>query len=260
MTIWMALLLGLVQGLCEFLPVSSSGHLVLLHKLFGVTEGVLFFTIMLHVGTLIAVFAVYYRMIWAMLRHPFQKKVGMLLAALLPTVVIAVLFSDFFEDAYAGRYLGFGFLLTSLVLTLSERKRAGKKKMETMRVPDALCVGLLQGLAILPGLSRSGSTISGALFCGLTRKEAADFSFLLSIPAILGSVVFELPDVIRGGMSGVNWLHVFAGMAAAAVSGYFAIRWMLRLITGKRLFPFAIYTGILGVLVLADQFEFHIFF
>lgn len=260
MTIWIALLLGLVQGLCEFLPVSSSGHLVLLHNLFGIEEGALFFTIMLHVGTLIAVFAVYYKDIWRMLRQPIQKRVGMLLLALMPTVVIAILFRDVFEDAYAGGLLGIGFLLTAVILTLSDRIGKGGKTTDTMKPLDALGIGLMQGIAILPGVSRSGSTIAGGLFLGLDRQTAADFSFLLSIPAILGSVVFEAPALLKGGIGNVNWLYVLIGMAAAAVSGYFAIRLMLRLLTGRRLLPFAIYVAILGLLVLADQCFTNFFF
>ena len=260
MTIFIALLLGIVQGLCEFLPVSSSGHLVLLHNLFGIEEGALFFSIMLHLGTLLAVFAVYYKEIWAMLRHPLQKKVGMLLLALVPTVVFTLLFRDFFEDSYTGRYLGLGFLVTAGILFLAERMRTGKKTAQTMGAIDAICIGFMQSVAILPGVSRSGSTIAGGLFCGLDRKEAADFSFLLSIPSILGSVVLEVPDMIAGGIGDVNWGFVLVGIAAAAVSGYFAIRLMLRVVTGKKLAPFAIYVSVLGLLVLLDQFITNMFF
>lgn len=260
MTIWIALLLGIVQGLCEFLPISSSGHLVLLHNLFGIEEGALFFTIMLHVGTLIAVFIVYYREIANMIRHPIQKQVGMLLLALAPTVVLALLFKDFFQDAYTGRWLGLGFLLTALILFLTERAPGGKKDMKSMHVLDALSVGLMQGVAILPGISRSGSTIAGGVFRGMDRKAAADFSFLLSIPSILGSVVFEIPDVLREGLGGIQWPHILVGMAAAALSGYFAIRVMLKIVTKKRLAPFAIYVGVLGALILIDQFVTNLFF
>lgn len=260
MNILTALLLGLVQGLCEFLPVSSSGHLVLLHNLFGIEEGALFFSIMLHVGTLLAVFAVYYQEIWGLLRRPFQKKVGMLLLALVPTVVIAVLFKDFFEGAYSGSFLGIGFLLTAVILTLSDRLCKAHKNMDAMRPLDALGIGLMQGIAILPGVSRSGSTIAGGLFFGMERKAAADFSFLLSIPAILGSVVLEIPGMLKGGVGEVQWLYVFIGMAAAAVSGYFAIRLMLRFVTGKRMLPFAVYVAVLGVLVLLDQCVTNFFF
>ncbi len=261
LTIWIALLLGLVQGLCEFLPISSSGHLVLMHNLFGIEEGALFFTTMLHVGTLIAVFTVYWKDIWGMLKHPFSKKVGLLLVAILPTVIIALLFKDFFEDSYSGSWLGIGFLLTGVILTLSDRLKPRKRKnMREMRWTDAALIGTMQGVAILPGISRSGSTIAGGLFAGLEKKTAADFSFLLSIPAILGSVVLEVPDMIRGGMGTINWLYVFAGMAMAAVSGYVAIRFMLHIVTRKRLLGFAIYVAALGVLVLIDQFITNFFF
>ena len=118
----------------------------------------------------------------------------------------------------------------------------------------------MQGVAILPGISRSGSTIAGARFFGLDKESAAEFSFLLSIPAILGSVVLQLPDVLDAGMENLSFAPILAGMAVAAVSGYVAIRWMLRLIKTKSLMGFSIYTGILGVLVLFDQLVTHVFF
>lgn len=260
MSIFIALLLGLVQGLCEFLPVSSSGHLVLLNNLFGIEEGALFFAILLHVGTVIALFAVYWRDIWAMLRRPFQKKVGMLLIACIPAGVMAALFNDFFTETYSGVYLGFGFLLTAVILLFAQYKRPGKTTMETMGVMDALVIGFMQGVAILPGVSRSGSTIAGALFSGLKKKEAADFSFLLSIPAILGSVMFEVPDLLEKGVGDINVAAVIVGVTAAALAGYFAIKLMLRVVTDKKLTPFAVYVGILGLLVLFDQFVTNAFF
>jgi len=260
MPILVALLLGLVQGLCEFLPVSSSGHLVLLHTLFGLSGGTLFFTILLHLGTLLAVIAVYRKTLLDLLRHPFQKKMGMLLLALVPTVVMAALFRDFFEASYAGLSLGFEFLATACLLLLAQRAKSGGKTMQTMTPADALLVGLMQSVSILPAVSRSGATIAGGLFRGMEKKEAADFSFLLSVPAILGSVVFDLPALLRGGTGGVSAGAIFAGVAAAAVSGYFSIRVMLRAVTGRRLTPFAWYTGALGTLILADQFAFNRFF
>ena len=260
MTVWLALLLGVVQGLCEFLPVSSSGHLVLLQNVFGIEEGALFFTTMLHFGTLIAVFIVYWRQIWAKVRHPIQKKVGMLLLATFVTTAIAFLFKDVFEASYGGGLLGFGFLLTAVILLITERVPVGKKSARELKIPGALGIGLMQGVAIFPGVSRSGSTIAGSCFFGLSRKEAADFSFLLSIPAILGSVVLEMKDVITEGVGQIDWLPVIVGVLAAAISGYFAIRLMLRVIKKKKLMGFAVYVAVLGVLVLLDQFVFHIFF
>lgn len=279
MTVWIAMLLGLVQGLCEFLPVSSSGHLLLLQNMFGVTEGAMFFTVMLHLATLVAVCIVYWEILLKLIRHPFNKTVGLLILATVPAVVIAVLFSKiaplaaFAERAEQGKYLGYSFLLTSVFLTVSDRIKLTKvdregnrrpyrgRKMKNMRVSDALIIGGMQGIAILPGVSRSGSTISGALFCGLSRKTAADFSFLMSIPAILGGALLEIPDAIKNAGAGdVHWTCIVAGMLVAGMTGYFAIRIMLAAIKKKKLWGFAIYTAVLGALVLVDQFATHIFF
>lgn len=264
MNIFLAMLLGLVQGLCEFLPVSSSGHLVLLQTIFGVEEGALFFTTMLHVGTLLAVFAVYWRQIWEMLRRPIQKKVGLLLLSTAVTTLLAFLFRDVISAAYEGILLGPGFLLTAAILYGSERyfrrRRSKGLDIQQMGLVSAMGIGAMQGIAILPGVSRSGSTIAGARLFGLNKDAAAEFSFLLSIPAILGSLVLQLPDVLDAGFGEVAWGPILAGMAVAALSGYLAIRWMLRLIRSKSLLGFSLYTAVLGCLVLLDQLAFHVFF
>ncbi len=278
MTIWIAMLLGLVQGLCEFLPVSSSGHLLLLQKMFGVTEGAMFFTVMLHMATLVAVFIVYWDVLVALIKKPIQKTVGLLIVATVPAVVIALLTKKiapveaFFTAAEGGQYLGFGFLLTSILLLVSDNIRLMTtdeegnkvprkgKKLKNMTVTDALVVGCMQGVGVLPGVSRSGSTISGALFAGLSRKTAADFSFLLSIPAILGGAVFEIPDAIATGMGGVHWTTIVAGMLVAGMTGYFAIKVMISAVKKKKLWGFAAYTAVVGALVLVDQFVTHYFF
>ncbi|MDR0840858.1 MAG: undecaprenyl-diphosphate phosphatase [Christensenellaceae bacterium] len=260
MNVALALLLGLVQGLCEFLPVSSSGHLVLLQTIFGLQEGTLFLDTMLHVGTLFAVFAVYWRQVWDILRHPIQKKTGMLLLATAVTTAIALLCKDIISEAYEGKLLGIGFLITALVLYVGERAARGKGDIESMRPHHAAGIGLVQGIAILPGISRSGSTITGARLMGLNKEAAAEFSFLLSIPAILGSLVLQLPNALHGGVGSIGWGAIALGTAAAALSGYFAIRWMLRLLRTKSLLGFAIYVGALGLLVLSDQLIFHVFF
>lgn len=260
MSVLIAALLGLVQGLCEFLPVSSSGHLVLLQTVFGISEGALFFDTMLHVGTLIAVFAVFYKEIWDIIRHPIQIKTGLLIIATVVTAACWFLFEDFFEAAFEGGYLGFGFLITSVILFISCRLGSASNSIEATKWYKAVGIGLMQGVAIVPGISRSGSTIAGARFMGMERGAAAEFSFLLSIPAILGSAVLQIPDVIREGTAGIPVVSIIVGAAVAAISGYFAIRFMLKLILKKSLIGFSIYTAVLGVLVLADKFIFHLFF
>lgn len=265
-----ALLLGLVQGLCEFLPVSSSGHLFLIRTLTrdAVGEGTFgsFFTVMLHVATLIAVVIVYREQVLAILKKPFQKLTLHLILATLPTVVVALILKKFDAlDAWLdqGNLVGASFLLTAVFLTVCELcgRRAGKKKrpLKDMRVSDALLIGGMQAIGVLPGVSRSGSTITGARLSGLSRKAAADFSFLLSIPAILGGLVLEVyklvkhPDAV-GAMNAVSyWVALTLAMLVAAISGYFAVRFMIRLITKKGLWGFAIYTAALGALVLMCQ-------
>ncbi|MBQ6331425.1 MAG: undecaprenyl-diphosphate phosphatase [Clostridia bacterium] len=267
MVFLIAILLGLVQGLCEFLPVSSSGHLYLISKLTSDAVGEdtfgSFFTVMLHVATLIAVLFVYREQVLAILRHPIQKLTLHLIIATLPTVAFALILKKF--DALdkwldEGNFVGFSFLLTAVFLTVSEllcRRRKAKKSIDTMRWTDALVIGGMQAIGVLPGVSRSGSTIAGALGMRIDRKSAANFSFLLSIPAILGGLVLELyklvkePDSINltVGMAAA-WI---LGMLVAAISGYFAVRFMIRLITKKGLLGFAIYTGALGLVVLILQ-------
>lgn len=269
MTIWIAMLLGLVQGLTEFLPVSSSGHLLLLQKMFGVTEGAMFFTVMLHLGTLVAVCVVYWQTIVELVKHPIQKTVGMLILATVPTLIIAVLFkkvepfASFYTATENGSFLGFGFLITAALLLASDllsRNNVKGRKMKEMRVTDALLIGTMQGVAILPSVSRSGGTIAGALFSGLNRKAAADFSFLMSIPAILGGALNEIPDALEAGLPGIHWTTVAAGVIVAGLTGYFAVKVMISAIKKKKLWGFGVYTAVLGVLVLVDQYVTHYFF
>ena len=259
MSILQGIILGIIQGLTEFLPVSSSGHLVLLQRLFGIEEGTLFFTIMVHVGTLLAVVIIFKKDIWDMLKKPFQKLSIYIVIATLPTIAIALLLKDFVESAFdTGSTLGFGFIITGSLLWLVESKQAGHKALKEMKVRDAIVMGLAQGAAIFPAVSRAGSTIAGGLFQGLDRRFAAKFSFLMSIPAILGSLVFQLKDLTEVETLG-SFAPIMAGTLAAGLSGYFAIKLMMELIAKKSLKIFSVYVFILGGFVLIDQFFLHRF-
>jgi undecaprenyl-diphosphatase len=262
-----AVILGAVQGITEFLPVSSSGHLVLLQKIFGISEPVLLFDIMVHVGTLASVFLVLWKDIWSILRRPVQRLTGLLILATIPTVIIALVFKDLIEEAFhSAAYLGFAFLFTAAALLVSEylSKRPGRsRKGETMNWLDAVIIGVLQGVAIIPGVSRSGLTLSGALSRKLERDFAARFSFLLSIPAILGALVLQLKDIIGGqapGTGGIGPAPVIAGTITAGVVGFFAVSFMLKIVRERSLKGFAIYVTVLGALVLLDQYAIHVFF
>jgi undecaprenyl-diphosphatase len=275
MNIIQALILGAVQGITEFLPVSSSGHLVLLQKIFGITEPALLFDTVVHGGTLLAVVVVLRRDILNILTRLFQPLTLYLIIATIPAVVTALFFKDAIEGAFAsGAFLGFAFLITSCLLCLSEMlfRWSGKpgglpgliegadlpRNQDQMTWQDALVVGVLQAVAIMPGVSRSGSTLSGALSRRLDRDFAARFSFLLSIPAILGALVLQLKDLpVSIEAAGVGIAPLVAGALAAAIVGFFSIRIMLKIVREKSLLGFAVYTAILGALVLVDRFGTH---
>jgi len=267
MNIINAIILGIVQGLTEFLPVSSSGHLVLLQKIFKIEEPSLFFDTMLHVGTLIAVVTVLWKDIFEILKKPIQKLTGYLILATIPAVIAALLFKDAIEEIFTtGKLLGVCFLITAVLLVtaelLSRRKNANAAATEPdengakMTWLHALFIGVMQALAIPPGISRSGATISGSLFCKLDRNFAARFSFLMSIPAILGAVVMQTKDLVKhGSTEGAQFgtAAIITGTITAGIVGFFAVKFMLKIIREKSLFGFAIYTGVLGVVVLVLQ-------
>jgi undecaprenyl-diphosphatase len=276
MKIFEAIILGAIQGITEFLPVSSSGHLVLIQRIFGISEPALFFDTMVHIGTLAAVLVVLWKDIWSILRRPLQPMTGFLILATIPTVAAALLFKDNIEETFvSGRMLGFAFLFTAAALLVSWRLSGRHDKTDRMAaqsaVPDmgwvdALVIGVCQAIAIVPGVSRSGLTLSGALSRKLNRDVAARFSFLLSIPAILGALVLQLKDLAGGdagtaseaGSIGVEALT--AGTFTAAIVGFFAVKFMLNIVRERSLWGFAIYVTVLGILVLADQQVTHFFF
>jgi len=258
MTIIEALLLGLVQGLTEFLPVSSSGHLALLQKLFGISEGVLTFDVFVHFGTLVAVFIVFWQDIVAILKHPLSRLPRLIVTGSAVTAALYLAGKDTFDTLFlTGRLVGVGFLITGLVLFAAERVSRGRKELTGITYVDAAVIGLMQGLAMLPAVSRSGLTITGALLRGLDRETAARFSFLLSIPAILGANLLEFGKVLSSSAAvDISWLAFLVGAAAAALAGYFAIHLMLRAVVSGRLHFFAYYVIGLGILVIVDQFVF----
>jgi undecaprenyl-diphosphatase len=257
--------LGILQGLAEFLPISSSGHLVLFQNIFGIEGGEIVFDTLLHVGTLIAVCIVLRKDILAILKRPIQKVTLMLIVATIPAVLAALFLEDFITEAFSGAYLGWGFLLTAAVLaslSLVKNKSEEDTSLNTINTKQAGIMGVFQAVAILPGISRSGATISGGLFSGVTREKAARFSFLMSIPAILGSLVFNIKDIIELGnaAAGFSLGTAAVGMAAAALAGVVALKWMFSIIKKGKLWAFSIYVGLLGVLIVLDRYIFHVVF
>lgn len=275
MTYFEAVILGLVQGLAEFLPISSSGHLALGQYYFGMEpDKVLMFTILLHVGTLISVFVMYWKDIWALLKElvllfadlftgkglrlaerPYRRLGIMIIAATIPTGLIGVLFNNFFESLYVNiLYIGIGFLITGFFLFFSEKIGSSKYDLEHMKASHALLIGTMQGIAICPGISRSGSTITGALLSGLERNAAVRFAFLISIPSIIGSAVFELPNAFRAGVDPSNYGPMLIGVIVAAVSGIAAIKLMINVVSNQKLKYFSYYVWALGAFVIISSF------
>lgn len=261
MTLIQAILLGIIQGMTEFLPISSSGHLVLFQKIFRVTEPTLTFGIVVHLGTLAAVFAVFWKDIVSLLRKPFQKLTYLIIAGTIPTAIIGVLFKDFFEKVFrSGSTLGFEFIITGIVLYFADSFNRGRKGIEETNYLDAAFIGLMQGAAILPAVSRSGLTISGALFRDMDRDFAARFSFLLSIPAILGAAVFDMKDVLEIGVENLDSMSLGAGFIFSAIFGYISIKYMINILKKGKMRYFSYYVFAIGGLVIIDQFLIHVFF
>jgi len=263
MTLIESLFLGLVQGLTEFLPVSSSGHLVLFQHLFGIREDVLLFDIAVHIGTLIPVLIIFRSEVMKIIRCPVSRLTLLLIAGTIPTGLIGILFKKQIEELFtSGSSIGFGFLATGCVLWAAESLKRRSKGLPSTSWRDAVFVGIMQGIAIMPAVSRSGLTIAGALFRGFDREWAARFSFLLSVPAILGAAVLHTNDLLKGGAFclQINPLIIAAGVAAAAVSGYISIKIMLKVLTSGSMRMFSIYLWAIGTLIVVDKFLTHFYF
>ena len=265
MTSMQAMILGIVQGITEFLPISSSGHLVLLQKLWGITQNNLWFITWLHLGTLVAVCWALREDIRRLARHPFSWTMRMIVVALVPTAFFGALFEELFDHLFqSGITLAPEFIITGCVLWWMDGVQAGRKQEADIRAGDALWIGTLQGFALLPALSRSGLTIAAGLWRGLDRATATRFSFLLSVPAILGATLVELDDamehtsVLR--LSAQTWTLTAIGFVAAAVAGYFAVYGTLWLMRSARMRIFALYVWCLAAFVLTDQLVYHRWF
>ena len=216
LSVWQAILLGLLQGLTEFLPISSSGHLVIAQQLLGINGPMLTFDIAVHVGTLAAVITVFWQDVKQLIRKPICKTMLLLIIGTVPAVLAALLFGDIIEAMFSSlEVVAVALVVTGVLLLFSDRLQ-GQGRLEDMGYGKALIVGLFQAAAVVPGLSRSGSTIFGSLLGGLNRTDAARFSFLLSIPVILGAAAKQVLDAGSSGLS-LHWTYLL-GAAVAALS------------------------------------------
>ncbi len=262
MTILKAIILGVVQGLTEFLPISSSGHLVLAQSILKITEPPLFFDVMLHFGTLMAVVVFFWKDIWEILSGIFGRDPNIgrstshyetkysarrfalyIMIGTIPTVIIALILKKTIEDAFANPFLvSITLIITGIILFLSGR--IGQRE-RTLNIGSAFIIGIAQGIAAIPGISRSGTTISAGLMLGIDGEKAARFSFLLSLPAILGAAILEFKDVKS---VDVSIIAVLLGVLVAFIVGYISIKFLLGIVVRGHFSRFAYYCWAVGVL------------
>ncbi len=270
MSILNAVILGLVQGVAEFLPISSSGHLSILNNLFhmsSVEEGHLFFDVLLHFGTLVSICVVYWQDIVDMIhevlgivnlgplagerreRYPSARLFYMIIMATLPLLIVLPI-QDMLETLYYNNiFIGVTLILTGCMLFVCDKMTVGRKTGNTMTTLDAIIIGLCQCVAIVPGLSRSGTTITAGVACGLKKEFAVKFSFLMSLPAVIGANILSFIDVLKGG--GIDWHSVPAylvGTAVAMVSGIAALSFLKHVVSKGKFGGFAFYCWLIGVL------------
>ncbi|MBP2045983.1 undecaprenyl-diphosphate phosphatase [Methanobacterium aggregans] len=267
MDIIYAIILGMVQGLTEFLPVSSSAHLVFFQNIMGTGQSVAFDTV-LHMGTLAAVVSFFFKDIIRMIKalvsiiadifhgkfkegvkeDVYKRLVWLLVVGTIPAGLMGILLKSQFESMFNSvPIVGFFLLVTGVLLWASEHHKGGNKDVKEVSFKNALAIGVFQGFAIAPGISRSGSTIAAGLFSGLNRELAARYSFLLSIPAILGAALVQAKDI---GALDMSITALVAGFISAVVFGYLAIKLLMKIIKDWSLNIFAYYCWIVGAIAI----------
>lgn len=288
MSLLQAILMGIIQGVTEFLPVSSSGHLAIFKALFQIEEPGLLFDVLLYIGTLFAVFIVYFKDIMKMIveffclirdcfynlvyffknhfgngeeayirlvSNSYRKLDLLVIVATIPTAIIGIVDSDFVEMASELLIIpGICLILSGVLLLVADHTKEGDKTPKQITYSNAFIIGICQGVATLPGLSRSGTTITACLVSGFRRTLAVKFSFILSIPAIIGSLVFELKDIELSLVTSADMVNYVIGMLVAGIVGYICIKMMLLVVRKKKFTGFAIYCMILGAISVGTYF------
>ena len=278
-----AILLGLIQGIAEFLPISSSGHLAIFKYVLGFnSETGLLFDVLLHIGTLAAVFVCFYKDIWELIKEgfaiigqffmsltgffktkkwkpvvttPYRRFVMLIIVSTIPTGILGILLKDVIEAASATLLVpGLLLLINAVLLFISDKLKDGNVTEKDATYKKALAIGTAQGFATFPGISRSGTTITACIACGFTREFAVKYSFIMSIPAILGALVLELLDFEKEVITTPQLLQYAAGTVVAGVVGYICIKTMLVLVRGKKFKYFAYYCFAMGAFAVMFSF------
>lgn len=242
-------ILGLLQGLCEFLPVSSSGHLVLFSKICGIEDS-LFVSIFLHVATLLAIVVVFWKDVKHLILHPFSKEAITIYIATIPTCLIVLVLMPIVNDSFGGNYLFISFLISAGLLFFVDLYSKRQKKNE-FSFKNAIIMGIAQGLAVFPGVSRSGTTISAGLLSGADKKECAKFSFLMSIPIILLSMVLEIAKVIiNKEVININIIGLILSFIIAFIIGILSIKVMMKITENVKFKWFSLYLLLMAIVSL----------
>ncbi len=258
MEIWQAIILGAVQGFAEFLPVSSSGHLILLQKWFGIEEGVLFFTVMLHLGTLIPVVIVLWSEIVKLFKKPFNLFWCLVLATI-PAGVMGIIFSVAIDldELFANNIwlLGITFLLTAGEMLYSECRAKKVEMLGDINFKSSFIMGCGQAIGVFPGLSRSGTTITFGTLAKVDKEKNANFTFLMSIPIILAAVALQVFKGLTGeGFGDISWLPLIFGVLTAVITGYIAIKFMLKIIKKANYKWFSLYLVLIAISTFITAF------
>lgn len=261
MNFWILCLLCLIQGLSEFLPISSSGHLLLAEQLFGIDGDILLLNLFLHMATLLAVVVVYRKTLWKLIKKPLQPLTYKLLLSTVITVIFAVGYELLPMGEIVTKIYGFCFLITSVLLFVTfmfQRKSAVVSPGE-ISTKSAAIVGVVQGFAVLPGISRSGSTISALLLAGNSEEKASEYSFLLSIPVIIGGFAIELIKLVKGGGVGnafatISPLSLVFAFVFTFLVAVLSLKLTLKLLKNNKFIYFSIYLFILSLFVIIYNF------
>lgn len=259
-----AVFLGILQGATEFIPISSSAHLVIVPFLMGWPEPGIAFAVALHFGTLLAVTAYFFSDIVSLARalttSIIRRRMGdskarlawMILLATIPAILVGLLFRRFFEGFFSRPFdVAFLLVVTGALLLIGEAAGRQSRELKRLSRPAALGIGFFQALAILPGISRSGATMSAGLLFGLKREDATRFAFLLALPIILGTTIFEARKLFGAGGAAPSVFLLLLGVVSAALAGFVAIRFLLGFVARRGLHVFAAYCILFGTLVIA---------
>ena len=293
MNFFEAIILGFIQGVAEFLPISSSGHLAIFKNFFGLEEAGIAYDILLHVGTLVAVFICFWSDIWELIVNgvgivvdacknigrlfsnlfnknkkdytakeyidvistPFRRYVMLIIVATIPTGIMGILLKDMIEAVSATLIVpGICLLMTSVILLIADNTKDGNENEENVSYKKAGFVGICQGFATMPGISRSGTTVTACLLAGMDRAFAVKFSFIVSIPAIIGAAILDLPDLFTTGVTGSEMINYAAGTIVSGVVGYICIKTMLKIVRNKKFKVFSIYCAVMGLIAIVGSF------